>query len=118
MAEPKDYTDETYVEGMLKNKGSSVRGKLKIMNGLYKNKEVLIDKQYFTMGRSTDCCLTLHDKKVSRIHAQLIESMGKEIVEDLGSSNGTRVNGHNITKKILKSGDIIQVGNTDLMYVK
>ena len=118
MALRDDFSDETYVEGMMKDDDGHVRGKLKIMNGLYQNKEILINKQCFTIGRSSDCNLSLHDKKVSRIHAQLVESMGKEIIEDLGSSNGTLVNGHKITKKILQVGDIIQVGNTSLQYIK
>ncbi|HDS09180.1 MAG TPA: FHA domain-containing protein [Firmicutes bacterium] len=113
-----DYSDETYVDGMKKDEARSVRGKLKVLNGRLKDREFPVNKQFFTIGRSNDCCISLNDKRVSRIHAQLVESMGKEILEDLGSRNGTVVNGRNVTKKILADGDVIQIGETSLMFLK
>ncbi len=117
MVAKNQFGDETFVEGMTK-KVEHTRGKIKIMNGLYKNKEILINVPCFTIGRSSDCALSIHDKKASRIHAQLIESMGKEIIEDMGSSNGTKVNGRSVTKRILKDGDMIEIGNTSLQYIE
>lgn len=115
-----ELSDETYVEGMKPRKRSKpgVRGTLRFVTGTNKNQVVNIDKEAFTIGRSKDCSLCLKDKKVSRIHCQLIQSLGKEIVEDLGSSNGTKVNGHHISKKILTDGDVVQLGSTSLEYKK
>ncbi len=118
MASYTEYNDETYVDGMKKDEVYPVRGKLRILNGRLKDREYPVNKPFFTIGRSSDCCISLGDKRVSRIHAQLVETLGKEIIEDLGSKNGTIVNGRSITKKILSEGDIIQIGDTSLKFLK
>jgi len=68
------------------------------------------------IGRSNDCLLTIEDSKASRLHCQIVStSHGVELV-DLGSSNGTLVNGVETRRQTLRSGDKIQIGKTMIIY--
>lgn len=70
-----------------------------------------IEKQQVMLGRGEECDLVLNHKAVSRNHA-VIKNLGNQrhVVCDLASSNGTFVNGRQITRHILKYGDEIKVG--------
>ena len=64
------------------------------------------------MGRGADTDLPIADGSVSRRHAKLtIDSKGASVLEDLGSSNGTFVNGSRIQRQELKEGDHLQLGS-------
>jgi Protein of unknown function (DUF3662)/Inner membrane component of T3SS, cytoplasmic domain len=66
------------------------------------------------IGRGSDCELVLRDSRVSRRHARLTARDGVLVLTDLGSTNGTRVNGHRVTEVVLGAGDRILVGETTL----
>lgn len=73
-------------------------------------------KGKIVIGRGLDADIRLEDEGVSRRHAQVIASPdGDPIVEDLGSSNGTFVNGQPIEKQALKDGDKIQIGSVSIL---
>jgi two-component system, cell cycle sensor histidine kinase and response regulator CckA len=64
-----------------------------------------------TLGRSPDATIMLEDPEVSRIHARISRSEhGDYLLEDLGSKNGTFVNGARIERRLLVIGDRIRVG--------
>lgn len=67
------------------------------------------------IGRAPECELVLKDSQVSRRHARLQARDGVLVLTDLGSTNGTRVNGHRVTEMVLGAGDRIQVGDTSLV---
>ncbi len=61
--------------------------------------------------------LSLTDKQVSRKHARLEKYDGQWFIEDLGSTNGTLVNGHRLTEPAtLSPGDRVRVGKTEFMF--
>lgn len=63
-----------------------------------------------TIGRSEECDIVLPDRQVSRYHAQITWSGDRYHVEDLGSKNGTHVNGQELTGPVeLSDGDEIQI---------
>ena len=64
------------------------------------------------VGRGEEASITIHDDRVSRRHTRIV-ALGPDLVqvEDLGSKNGTWVNGRRITCAELRSGDTVQVGN-------
>jgi FHA domain-containing protein len=66
------------------------------------------------IGRAPDCELVLRDSRVSRRHARLAARDGVLVLTDLGSTNGTRVNGHRISEVVLGAGDRILLGETIL----
>ncbi len=64
-----------------------------------------------TIGRSTDCDLSLSDSFLSSRHARLANDEGDLTIEDLGSTNGTYVNQELVDGRVhLERGDIVQVG--------
>ena len=67
------------------------------------------------IGRAPECELVLKDNQVSRRHARLQARGGVLVLTDLGSTNGTRVNGHRVTEVVLGVGDRIQVGETNIV---
>jgi signal transduction histidine kinase len=68
------------------------------------------------VGRDASNVIQVHDTEVSRHHAELRRSNGDFTIADLGSSNGTYVNGQRIRDHHLASGDQIQVGSTLMLY--
>ncbi len=69
------------------------------------------------LGRSRSNAIVLSDGKVSRNHARLDPVRDTYILTDLGSANGTLVNGVRITQPVrLRDGDLINVGDTQLLF--
>jgi hypothetical protein len=64
------------------------------------------------IGRSSTCDLVLGDDTVSRRHAEIALRGGVCVIRDLGSSNGTWVNGRPIHRARLRRGDELQLGET------
>ena len=70
-----------------------------------------------TMGRSRQCDVTVDDPNVSRNHAEVRPRGGSWVVSDLGSTNGSRLNGHRVEgSEVLKPGDEIELGTTVLRF--
>jgi diguanylate cyclase (GGDEF)-like protein len=67
------------------------------------------------IGRASDVDLRLKDDGVSRRHARIVVTDGLVCVEDLGSANGTLVNGERVERAELRDGDKIQVGATTIL---
>jgi hypothetical protein len=66
----------------------------------------------FTIGRTQDCDLRIADLSVSRRHAQLDRGEGGWLLSDLGSHNGTRVNGWLVREAVpVHPGDLLQFGS-------
>ncbi len=72
-----------------------------------------------TIGRAEDSTIPVDHESVSRKHAQLRLNDGEFLVEDLGSRNGTRLNGEKIVSatKAASGGDVIRVGPVDIVVV-
>jgi two-component system cell cycle response regulator len=75
-----------------------------------------IRKESVEIGRESDCDITIRDVGISRRHARISRSGSADIyIEDLGSTNGTYINGEQIAKKLLNDGDRIQLGRTTIL---
>jgi len=69
-----------------------------------------VEKEEVTIGRSEDCDVVLAERQVSRHHAQIRRLDNQYVLEDLGSRNGTYVNGRQVIEPhILQDGDEIQI---------
>lgn len=68
-----------------------------------------------TIGREEGNAVQLNDERISRYHVKIQEDEGRLVITDLDSTNGTRVNGHVCSLKILRYGDTISVGRTVLL---
>lgn len=80
------------------------------LDGIFEGKRWILNDDDFVIGRSPECQLVVPDRQVSRQHARLIKKRDAYVVEDMGSKNGTHVNGALIREPTaLQDGDEIQV---------
>jgi hypothetical protein len=72
---------------------------------------------YYTIGRATTNHVRLYGNTISRRHARIVCQGGGAVLEDLGSTHGTLVNGRNVAGwHALHDGDLIQVGEARMIY--
>jgi len=79
--------------------------------------EVPLDQEETTIGRKDSNAIHVDNLAVSGRHARILKIGNKVILEDLGSTNGTMVNNKEVTKHIMKHGDVISVGKHTLTFV-
>ena len=79
-------------------------------------RRVQVGTEPLVIGRLPECGVVLADSNVSRRHAELRRAGDSVVLTDLGSTNGTRVNGAPIRERILVSGDEVSVGSTRLIF--
>lgn len=72
---------------------------------------VTIEKDMILVGRNEECELRLDHKSVSKLHCILVKTDGLILVRDLGSTNGTRVNGQRVRRAALLPNDNFAVAN-------
>jgi len=75
-----------------------------------------VDKELLTIGRLSECDIVIDDTGASRRHAQIRTVNGVSTLTDLGSTNGTKVNGRDVQSAELADGDRITVGATQIEY--
>jgi hypothetical protein len=76
-----------------------------------------VGAQGAVLGRSRDADVTIDDPNVSRRHAEVRPSGGSWIVNDLGSTNGIKVNGRRVRgPQSLKQGDVIELGTSQVTF--
>ncbi|MER3415214.1 MAG: FHA domain-containing protein [Gemmataceae bacterium] len=89
---------------------------LQVLEGVDRGR-VFTDLQLpVSIGREEGNVVRLNDERVSRFHAKIQEDNGDIILTDLDSTNGTRVNGHEVQIRRLRPGDCIYVGRTMLLF--
>src|SRR3954447_18571137 len=89
---------------------------LRITSGADAGKTVQVQGNEFTIGREAGADLVIADGKASRRHAALrVLPDGRATLYDLGSSNGTFVNGQRVQSVLLQGGEQIQIGDTVLV---
>ncbi len=90
--------------------------RLVIIDGDVETQEFMLNQKQVSLGRdqSNDVCLS--DKSVSRHHANVLKVATKYFLEDANSTNGTRLNGFDIKKHILKNGDEFDIGKYKLRF--
>ena len=78
---------------------------------------ITIENFPFRIGRAETADLRVESVEVSREHAEIFERNGFWLVRDLGSTNGTQVNGKVITETLLSDGDILKVAESELVFI-
>jgi pSer/pThr/pTyr-binding forkhead associated (FHA) protein len=89
---------------------------LKIIQGPEKGRVFKFDRIQITIGRTVDNDVVLPDPGISRQHLSIRDKGGAYIVKDLGSSNGTQLNGQKIVEEVLKPGDQIRAGGALILF--
>ncbi len=77
---------------------------------------LVIEQRVTVIGRSSECDVRLDDANTSRRHAELRRIGDGYSVVDLGSTNGTEVNGQRIQETALMNGDVISIGTTKITF--
>ncbi len=91
------------------------RARLRLVRPDGTHRDVRVDGSLLTIGRARDNDLVLHDARASRYHARLQARAGSLVLTDLGSTNGTRVNGQLVEAVALGLGDRIELGDSTLI---
>ena len=79
-------------------------------------KRVGVGEEPVSIGRMPECDVVLGDHNVSRRHAEVRRQDGGFVIVDLGSTNGTKVNGAGVRERRLEDGDEITVGASTLRF--
>ena len=97
-------------------------GRLEILNGGFEGMTYDLGEDEIVIGRNPTTDITLLDEGISREHAMVMydEDAPGFVIEDLASTNGTKVNGKRVRSAPLSEGDEIQIGQTlfRFSYVK
>jgi hypothetical protein len=111
--DPERRAGEFGVQALFREgRGGAGAGSLVLPN----NERVVLGLHPVTIGRMPGCDITLDDANVSRRHAEIRpRGDGFEVV-DLGSTNGSRVNGIPITQRDLHDGDELTFGSTRMLF--
>jgi pSer/pThr/pTyr-binding forkhead associated (FHA) protein len=80
-------------------------------------REVPLEKERFTIGRKAHNDIQIDNLAVSGEHALIVTILNDSFLEDLGSTNGTLVNGNAVKKHILQTNDVIEIGKYKLKFV-
>lgn len=91
-------------------------GILRVVSGNDQGKQIELNRTVTTIGRGADQMLVVADIAVSRRHLQILLQSNGYSVKDLGSPNGTMVNGKRVAEGMLYDGDQIEVGNSLLRF--
>ena len=94
------------------NEGT-VRIELDFMMGPLAGQRVEVTHSGLTIGRKAGNTLIIHDETLSGAHVQIFYSQGHFFAKDLGSANGSFVNGKKITEIALKAGDMFKFGRSE-----
>ncbi|HEY4378266.1 MAG TPA: FhaA domain-containing protein, partial [Acidimicrobiales bacterium] len=106
-------TGAFHIEGrMREGKGGVGAGSLLLPTG----DRLALGEAVVTIGRRPESTIVLADPNVSRNHAEIRPQGNGWIVVDLGSTNGSRVNGTRISSQELRGGDDIAFGNTHIHF--
>ena len=107
------HTGAFQIEGrMREGAGGAGAGSLLLPTG----DRVVLGEYTVTMGRNPDSTIVLADPNVSRAHAEVRPRGTGFVVVDVGSTNGTKVNGTKVGEHELVDGDEIVLGNTHMRF--
>lgn len=92
------------------------KSKLLVTSGPLQGKEFVIDKDVFTIGTDSHNDLTLQDSTVSRRHCEIQLTPQGYVIRDLGSTNGTIIQGVKVTEAFLAQSTEFQLGETKIVF--
>jgi pSer/pThr/pTyr-binding forkhead associated (FHA) protein len=89
---------------------------LQIISGEAEGQRFEIGQKELTIGRSPENVIALDDASASGRHCKVVRDADRYWVQDVGSTNGTRVNGAPVGKVRLSPKDIIKIGETEILF--
>lgn len=86
--------------------------RLIVLTGPLKKQRITVDPQPMTIGRDTDCTISIPDEEMAKHHASLEQRGDALYIRDLGSMNRILVNQREVKEKRLQHGDMVELGRT------
>ena len=80
-------------------------------------KEIQLTKERMTIGRKPHNDIQIDNLAISGEHAVIVTILNDSFLEDLGSTNGTFVNGQSVKKHFLQNDDVVELGKYKLKYI-
>jgi ABC-type multidrug transport system ATPase subunit/pSer/pThr/pTyr-binding forkhead associated (FHA) protein len=80
--------------------------------------EYPVEGRMLILGRDERCDIQIKEARVSGRHARVFRNAGRLVIEDIGSANGTFVNGERIAWKVLTADDVVQVGSRRMRFAR
>jgi diguanylate cyclase (GGDEF)-like protein len=109
----KDFGEKTIITQVTKlQEESAKKAYILFLAGPLIGKLLHLEDGTTTIGRAQDVDVSIADARISRRHLQITVDGEDVTIEDIGSTNGTYVNGKRITKSVLSDGDKIQISST------
>ena len=94
----------------------SALNNFKISYLLYNDRKIDLDDSEIIAGRDSKCDISISDNNLSRFHFKISCVNSNYIITDLGSKNGTFINGNKMNTKTLSNGDIISAGHNKILF--
>ncbi len=99
-------------------RSSDLDGAFVIRDGAMAGQSFLLDRPVLTIGRGSESDIVINDASISRRHAQVLRQANGNYMQDLSSSNGSKVNNEPLhTPRLLQFGDVVCLGSIHLEYV-
>ncbi|HEX6833206.1 MAG TPA: GGDEF domain-containing protein [Rudaea sp.] len=112
-----DYkTDRTAPVHRTNLRGGSQPPRLVVVSGLMLGHQIELGNSEVVVGRTNDCTISLPHPSVSRRHCRIWREDGRYLIEDLGSTNRTYLNGDAVQRAELRDGDQIGIGNNAIKF--
>jgi len=89
---------------------------LEWVSGDHKGERIVLSRKRTTVGRRDACDVTLDDRMVSGHHAEIDRDLNGYTIRDLGSTNGTLVNGQPVSEALLTHGSRVRIGNARFAF--
>ncbi|WP_347259645.1 GGDEF domain-containing protein [Rudaea sp.] len=109
-------TDRQTVLESTRRTDSSSRPRLIVVSGVLLGSQIELGDAPVVIGRSGDCTLVMAHPSVSRVHCRILREGNRYLVEDLGSTNRTYLNGKPVVYEELRDGDQIGIGSNSIKY--
>ncbi|MEO6942592.1 MAG: DUF3662 and FHA domain-containing protein [Terrimesophilobacter sp.] len=109
--------DRILTEGVLRIESSNVKGEVSWTPILdIEGKRYPITKSHTVIGRGSEADITVDDSGISRRHVEILWDGKRAQVNDLGSTNGSQLNGAPVTKAALPTDSVISIGRTRIVF--
>ena len=115
IAESTESVEPGFDAGTIINELEPGTALLVAIRGPNRGSRFLLDRDVITVGRHPDSDIFLDDITVSRRHAEFRRDANRFWIHDVGSLNGTYVNGKRADDQLLETGDEVQIGKFKLM---
>lgn len=109
-----EFKDQTVVTNIPEGDKKEKHAYIVFLSGPLVGKIHLLEERAVTLGRAADSDIPINDLGISRHHLQIEFKKGKARIKDLGSTNGTYLNGHRIDEGPIEDGDKIQISSSTI----